>query len=781
MRPNPPIRSIFVAILALFGGNWCAAQPMAETLEPASVPRGGESQLAVVGKGVDRPVGIWTSLPAGKFKMTSVVSSSAKRSELKVEVAADCPLGLYGLRLATEDGLSNCLLFCVDDLASRIYEPGTKLTLPTAFAGVFKTGDVDRYTLEVQAGERVAFDVIASRLGTDADPLLTIFDADGKRLVRRDNDPGLFFDSCFEHTFEQAGTYTVEVRDARFLGSPAWRYVLRLGKFPAVRVALPTAVIPGQTVGLKFPELPGLEMKTDVPQAQPLGGFFHAVRRPEDNASAWVPLLATNLPSVVEQEPNNTLDTATLLPGVPSFAEGNLEQPGDRDYFVCELKKGDKLFLKATTKQLQSAADIELCVVDPMGKEMQRSDDVALPGGALEEASLTFNAGNDGKYGFLVREITGANGLEFTYRVEVQPAIPRIQVTTDIAATALPLGSYQALPLSVTRTDFNGEIELALVGAPPGVSLKPTTIPAGENIMLCKLRATSDAPLGLHTLTIAVKAQAGETSLESQVVFQPLIDKQHINQDLQKTALRENQRWLPPSVPSQFALQITPAIPYQVEPEEALVTLPRYHQTALKIQTPRSGEFEGNITFSAAGGQLGEEAQGRRQVFGRFPVATGHDAFIQATFHSRSQAQELKERIDIVSQGQVGKRNVTLTRSIMLQVKPSFEIEVTPVQATLLPGEKVTIKLTANRLPSFTEVIEVKPTTNMLLQLPEMLTIPAAGSVEFEIVVPADFKPRRDKVRFLATGLVNGFLEEPRQKELDLEVKAPPVDPNVKK
>lgn len=765
-------KPILLALLALTPVSMAVAEPRVSHLEPAGVQRGTSCRLEVSGSGLDRPVDVWTSLPAGKFKVVSANAPGGDRAELLVDVAADCPLGLYGLRLATEDGLSNCLLFLVDDLPIRPVSPDQRVTLPVAIAGHFRVGEVDRYSFQTEAGERIAFEAVASRLGTDADPLITIFDSDGKRLARRDNDPGLFFDNRFDHVFERAGIYTVEIRDSRYLGALDWRYVLRMGKFPAAKVALPSVVPPGQSSLLKFPEVAGAESKIELPVTSTAGVVFHGVRRESDNGSAWVPITASKFPSVVEQEPNNTIETATLLPGVPCFAEGCLEQPGDRDLFAFELKKGDKLFLKSTTRQLQSSADVELVVLDATGKELQRADDVVLPGGALEEAALSFNAGQDGKFHILVRDITGGSGPDCTYRVELQPALPRFLITTDIAGAALPAGSYQSLPLSVTRTDFDGEIELSLVDAPAGVRLEPTTIPTKENQVLCKLIA-GDVPPGLHSLRITAHAKAGETPIEGAVVFQPMIDKQLINQDLQKTALRENQRWLPASIQTRFALQITPAIPFEIEPAETSVVLPRYHQSALKIHTRQTRPFEGTTTFTASGGQLGEEAQGRRQVFGRFPVAGANDEFITATFHSRSQAQELTERVDIVSQTRVGNRKVTLLRSIQLQVKPSFEIEVVPSQITAQPGEKVTVKLVAHRLPSFDGEIRVELNTNMKLPLPETVTIPASGTAEFDIMVPADFQPRRDRIRFIATGVINGFQEEPRPKELDLEVKMP--------
>src|SRR5581483_10917621 len=104
---------------------------------------------------------------------------------------------------------------------------------------------VDRFAVDVTAGQRVSLEVVGNRLGKDVDPLVTIRDAQGRLVAERDNDPGLYFDCRFEHTFAAPGTYLVELRDARYFGPEHGYYVLRLGRFPTARVAVPAAVRPG--------------------------------------------------------------------------------------------------------------------------------------------------------------------------------------------------------------------------------------------------------------------------------------------------------------------------------------------------------------------------------------------------------------------------------------------------------------------------------------------------------------------------------------------------------
>jgi hypothetical protein len=506
----------------------------------------------------------------------------------------------------------------------------------------------------------------------------------------------------------------------------------------------------------------------------PAGSFFHAWRRAGDNVSNWLPLLSTTHPSVVENEPNDRFEEPTPAESTPVYCHGYFGRAGDKDFFALDLKKGERFFVRAETKAIGSAADVELAIVDPTGREIQRVDDLPLAGGALDEASLTFSADHDGKYCVVAREATGGSGPEHAYRIEIQKARPRIAVAADISAFTVPRGSYQTLPLSVTRTDFNGPIELSLTNAPPGVKLEPTTIPEGANTLVCRLSAAPEATEGIYPLTIEAKAQAGEESISTQVTAQPLVDRQVINVDLIKHALRDNQRHLPASVRDRLALQITPPIPHGVEIAQQAVVLPRYLQVPFEISTPRSPGFESPITFTALGQQLGEEREGRKQVFYRIPPVAAGAASTTASIHSRSQANEGKERVDIFAVTHAGNREITLVRSVNLSVQPGFELSSDPLMLMLEPGSTAKLKLIVKRLAGVTCPITIRPTAFAGVTVPESVVIPADQSaVEIDVVVAADCQPRRDRLRFPSSGQVGAFQEEPRQLELELEVKKP--------
>src|SRR5262249_30167649 len=160
----------------------------------------------------------------------------------------------------------------------------------------------------------------------------------------------------------KAGTYTLEVRDARLRASEHHHYILRVGKFPVERVAVPTAVRAPDHLS---------EM------------FFQQVKRTGDNGSSWGPGSTAARPVTIAQDFSadhdmglaqatsgamwlafrvsplrgnpflaleRSLEYGSLQPTpavVPGVLCGVLKQAGRRQAFEVQLEKGQRIFLRA--------------------------------------------------------------------------------------------------------------------------------------------------------------------------------------------------------------------------------------------------------------------------------------------------------------------------------------------------------------------------------------------------------------------------------------------------
>jgi len=759
---------LLLGVLAL-AGPWAPpghAQGFVEHLEPPAVERGKTTRVTAVGSGLGRVIGLWTILPPGAIKATPVGSSTPTHAALDVTVAADAPVGVCGLRLASADGLGNALLFLIDDLPVRPAPAAgaapAPVALPAAIWGRFRAAELDRFAIDVAAGQSVSFEVVGNRLGKDVDPLLTIRDARNRFVAERDNDPGLYFDCRFEHTFAAAGTYSVEVRDARFHGSEHGFYVLRMGRFPAARVAVPAAVPRGRRAELRLPELADAAAGLDVPAGPAAGPFFGILRRPGDQGSVWLPLEATDAEVTVHREPG----TPAKLPG---FLCGVLRQPGERQSFRLELAKGQKIQVRAEARALNSPADLELAITDTAGKELRRAGE-----SPLEEAVLDFSVGAAGSYGLTVRDLARAGGPAFAYRLEARIGQPQIRVLAEVEGLTVPRGAYQPVPLTVTRTDYTGPVSLTLVGAPSGVTLTPSEIGEGVNALVGKLSAGPDAPLGPHTVQILARPMTAPESPPVLVRTLPLIDWQRVNVDLILHALREDQRRLPPALTDRLAVQVTPPAPFTVELPELAVTLVRYQRADFPIVTTRQPGFSGPITFSARGGQLADKKEGRTRVYAEIPEATADHLEVTGSIHSRILTNLIRHRVEVTAAAVQEGRRITLTRTFDLDIRTAFTVTAEPARVTAEPGATVTVRLSADRAKTFDGDVAVQLAPSQGLTFPEKVVIPRGQTgVDVAIKIDAGRTPGRLNVNLSATAVVNGFEEEQRGGRFEVEIPKP--------
>ncbi|QDU22159.1 hypothetical protein [Urbifossiella limnaea] len=759
-----------------------------DSITPPAAERGTTTRVTFTGHGFGPALDVWASLPAGGLKAVPV-ESRPDRVVFDVTVALDAPVGVCGLRVATAHGLSNLHLFLIDDLPVRPGAADSPLSLPAAAWGTLREGSRDRYRIAVGAGERVSFEAVANRFGKDADALVTIRDAAGAFAAEHDNSPGLGFDCRFEHRFAAAGTYTVDVRDARFRGGDTHHYVLRVGRFPAGRVAVPAAVEAGFVGPVSLPEVPDAAFAIAAPRRVPLGPFDAVLKRPGDHGSTWVPVTTAAGPVTVAEPFDAGRDSGLsqlasppaafayqLGPGrlnpflaidrtlshgraqatpavVPGTLCGVLRTPGRADTFRVRLAKGERLFLRGEAQSLNSPAELELAVTDRIGRELARGAE------QNDEVNLSFTAPATGDYGVVVRDALRDGGDAFAYRVTARrdPFPPTL--TAEVEGLTVPQGSYQPVP--VVRTGTGSAVKLRLVGAPPGLRLTPDEIPTGAASVVCKLEADA-APLGVHTVQLAAEVAGEWVSVRTR----PLIDRKLENVDLISLALREDQRRLPAAVADRLAVQVTPPAPFTFELPESVVVLPRYQKAPIPLATTRAAGFDGPLTVTAAGGQLADKNEGRTRLYAEFPDATA--GVVAAKILSNLG----KTRVAVTATGTHAGRRIALTRTFDLEVTTAFRVAAEPAQVKLLPGESGRMKLLVSRAKSFDGPVTLRLTPMADVTFPEVVIVAkGATAAEIDIAVSPAAAARQQNLTVTATADVDGFEEEVRA-AVPVEVRA---------
>ena len=152
--------------------------------------------------------------------------------------------GALLLSVVREGVFSNSVRFAVDRTPDRL-APETDeddaapapVELPVILNGrIERAGDEDRFRFSGRAGDTIVAEVMARRLGSPLDSVLTLCDAAGRPLATNDDAEdkaaGLLThhaDSQIIHRLPADGAYTLRIADAQRKGGVEYGYRLRLG------------------------------------------------------------------------------------------------------------------------------------------------------------------------------------------------------------------------------------------------------------------------------------------------------------------------------------------------------------------------------------------------------------------------------------------------------------------------------------------------------------------------------------------------------------------------
>lgn len=528
--PRPSLLRSFLVALAVaascgLGGSAVVAQPAVSSVQPRSCQPGQTVRLNLIGKGFSAALRGVTSHPAATLAFEGV---EPEKATLAITLPADAPLGPLGIWLAGDGGPAEPFVVIADDLPTvdqaadnKAIASAQPLTLPVAVDGVSRGADASVYRFEAAAGQRVAFEVLTQPLESTMDPVVRLLDANGQTLVLADDDE-VGPDCRFAHTFAAAGTYYLDVRDNKYAAGGQYR--LRVGDFPILRHAMPLAVTAGQAAAVRFLGVDGAaaEVREFTPAADhPDTVTTIATRLPGGKSSAWVPLRVTNLAT--------SLSVATSSQPItpPAIVSGQFAQPGVRERVAVAGAKG-------TTVRFQALARSLGCPTLPRLRLLGEADAVLAENAIndTDEGTFDFAFPSDGVFTLEVSDLLGRGGDGFGYAVQMVPAGSfLVQVKPDAAIRqqfVMEAGSgAMAIDLVVNRFGYDGEIEIVLEPAIPGLRILNPKIAAAANdarILLAAdatWQADSFAKIGLRARAVGGTATTPVDSLAWQRVKRP--------------------------------------------------------------------------------------------------------------------------------------------------------------------------------------------------------------------------------------------------------------------
>ena len=516
-------RVVFSAI-TLWCSSSCLAQERDHVTLPSprlltTFPMGGKVgtnvEVSITGKNIEDVSGLLFSNPKITAKPKVGANDVTEKNKFIVTIGADVPKGVYDARLMTRLGVSSARAFSVGALdeivrnkPNNTQETALELTLNSVCNASTTEKAVDYYSFEATKGQKVVVDCAAAGIDSRLVPVVIVADIQGRDLVV--NRIG----GVVEFTPETDGRYLIKVHSLIFKGGPEEFY----------RVAL----------------LPASGTNTFSRQASThLVGAFSR------------PLGEQETAKVTEVEPNNVHAEAQKI-SLPSTVSGRFFPAGDVDVYEFAAKKGEVWWVEVVSQRLglptnpviqlqrfttEGGADkwVDMEEIKSIPSPLKPSSNgYSYSGPPYDAGSLDpmgkIEIKEDGRYHIQIRDLFGGsrNDPNHAYQLVLRKAAPDFAFVVwafhkelrngDRAALSKPValrgGFTMPFEVSVIRKDgFDGEIELALEGLPPGVYATGVKVPKGSNTSSFLVTADEKAPPGLALAKVVGRAQVNGATL----------------------------------------------------------------------------------------------------------------------------------------------------------------------------------------------------------------------------------------------------------------------------
>lgn len=537
--------SIVLAAVSLAAGGLLEGFACAETkigfrqitiVEPVAIQRGTNQQMTLRSNfTLDETHSVFFDQPGVTMTFAEKEPKEAPRRGrgsdgtpflFDVSASADTLPGVLELRVATAQAVSSVSHLMVTDYpvfhedekqVNNTRDAAVAVNLPVAICGrVERAEDVDFYSFEGKAGQEITAELFAQRVTASVhgmvvrgpliylmDGLMTLYGPNGQVVAQNDN----FFggDSFLSVTLPEDGTYSIEIRDARYAGSGRYAYCVEIASRPYAHTTFPLSVQRGETVsavaiGHSLGESSDVELTAAA--ASPLG-----ITRQRLNTSAGetnpVEMIVSEHAQILASGDNLSVETAQNV-NLPIGISGRLENTDDAHFFSFEAKKDEYLLFESTARRLQLPLDSVIEVFDANGKRLNESDDYL----QSKDSKLYWKAPADGNFVVSVRDLHGRSGERFLYHLQMERSGPDFEVHGEYYYAQLAPGTNMIWFARVTRLNgFTGPIDILVENLPTGVEAEPLTIPAGMTHGAIILKCAPDAKVNASLVRVAGRAK----------------------------------------------------------------------------------------------------------------------------------------------------------------------------------------------------------------------------------------------------------------------------------
>ncbi len=713
--------TLALAVVLLGATSALADAPQIASIGPLGVRRGAPSDVTITGANLlgnprlVAPFGFTAAPPR-------TPGADAAKWTFALTVAPETPVGVYLVRVRTEDGLSNPFLFAVGQVEqvaekedNSRFEAAQPIPSPCVVEGTSAGADVDYFRFPGKKGQRVVVDAQCARIGSSIDPTIRLTTASHKYVTSADDTAGLLTDARLVAELPEDGDYVIELSDTRYQGGARAVYRLLVGALPVADEVYPLGGRRGESIGFELRGGTIGEARLGVARAEAPRGLevFHP-RFTGPMLGLGSPLDVESVPTLaVEDFPELREPTDPKAPPLraapPVVLNGRIESKGDEDAFVLAVTPGQRLRFDVSAADLGSALDGVLQVRKPDGSVLATADDTTTPAaGKMKgkkapavvspDPSLDFTVpGGSTEIVVALRDLKGDGGVGYPYRLTVDPIVPGFDLALNESQVSIPRGGSAAIAVTVARKGYDGPITLDVANPPAGLSVRTGLIGAGQAAGAFTVAASPDAGFDRVDLEVVGRAQgpAGPLTVPgSKLLVFAQQGGAPVN-GVQPAAL-------PTNVLTQLGLPAASALPPALTLETPMTPVEVVHgyggAVPIKVTRPKGAEGALTVTplppppgFAVPNATIADKA-----AEGSAPV----NAAVEAPLGLST--------IVLTAKGKIGGKDRTLTLpAVTVNVIRPASIELAPT-LDVKPGSTVEVKGKVVRKGAFKEAVTVK-------------------------------------------------------------------------
>ncbi len=713
-----PSRIILLGAFLFLASPCWAAPPAVTNLTPRGAERGKAVEIVVTGTNL-------TGQPrlAAPFPIQQKVLPDAKPNpaQVRIQITLDAavPLGIYPVRLLTDEGISNLVMFGVDAFPNLVETEDNntpakaqKVPFPVIITGQCAGGDVDHYRFAVTKGQRVVVETEAARLGSGVVPQVRVTDGQA-RFVAGDAAGKVRGDCRLWFTAPADGDYVVEFSDSRYRGGNPPYYRLKIADYDFADEVFPLGARQGEKGRFQF--FGGTFESGQTFQAAQLLGpapkdWFNTRMRLVDPAAITgprpvkpgmtTPLVAMGEYPEITAQPGK--DLQILAP--PLTINGRFAIRGERHRFQMPVQPGQRWRFTVEAESLGSYLDGVLRLTNPAGAQLALVDDVDVPPQPGQQATkaadpsleFTVPAGLNTLH-IELRDGLERGGVNFGYRLTVEPASGDFTLQQTAGEINIPRGGVAALTVPVTRRGYTGPVQLHVSGLAKGYEVHGGFVPPGSTVGVLTLRSPAEPQSGPVYWQVEGKGLGPEKNPPHARAEHRLVLSKDGN--IAASTLRLTHLAVGLTGPDPFALHSPAAVELiHGYPTSIPVTVTWAMKTtpvAVEISTlgapPKAKPPPGAITVKPA---------------------TAPAGITKTTLTVLAPANASEGRnLDLVPQAKVKINNkdvLIVGPAIAVTVKKPFTVELTGAKVIFKPGETVTVKGRLVRQAIFREAVTFK-------------------------------------------------------------------------